>query len=86
MLDYKREARYYALTDFDLSYAPIEFDYTVQKWKEGVPVPEIHEQIKKKFNHDRSIEEIILLLFDLSYNGLIKKRKGGLLGWVKEEE
>lgn len=49
-------------------------------WKEGISIVDISNY----FN--RSQEECVALVLDQSMKGMIKQRKGGLLGWENVQE
>lgn len=70
---------YQALLDFDISYQPREVNHFLRRWEEGVDITEIHKELVK-WNNERTIDEVIILAFDLSYNELIEPRKHGIFG------
>jgi hypothetical protein len=68
---------YYALENFDLRFTEVEIDEFIELWNQGHSLKDIAKFLKKH-NKNRTFNEVSLLLFELSANRKVKKRKNGI--------
>lgn len=71
---------YDALTSFNLTYSTTEVKTVIKRWDEGVSLSMILDEVRDRFDEERTIDELNLLIFDLSYTGKLKPREGGIYG------
>ena len=65
---------YIALGNLDFSWDKTEIPKVIRYWDSGYSLDKISVKI------NRRIEDVFLLLYDLSLKEKIKERKGGLFG------
>lgn len=71
---------YIACFDIDFSWLPEEITEFIRLWKYGIALDEIADKL------DRPIDDVVMLLYDLSTRGKVKQRRGGLYGEVREQK
>jgi hypothetical protein len=65
---------YIACGDYDFSWKQEQVKLAALYWDEGMPLPEIAAKFRRRQ------EEVLLLMVDLSAQGKIRGRPGGILG------
>ena len=68
----------FILADCDFSFSETEIDNFKFLWNEGRSLEDIFRFLKNK-NAQRIYDEVVLLLFELSRNGEVEKRKNGIM-------
>jgi hypothetical protein len=68
------ERIYIACGDYDFSWKQEHLKLAALYWNEGMSLPEIAAKFKRRQ------EEVLLLMVDLSAQGKIRGRAGGILG------
>lgn len=75
----KPRKTYYACKGMDLEFKLREVDDFIYLWNEGYSVIDICKYIRG-YNHDRTQNEIAILIISLGEEGKIKPRKYGIWG------
>ena len=74
-----------ALEDRDFSWTQSEVEQAIRMWEQGASIADMVYALRKPVEalHDNYSErevEVVVLIMDLALKGLIKSRKGGVLG------
>jgi hypothetical protein len=87
LMPYKPGEAYRALEDYDLLFSLSEVLDFMMLWQQGHSLEDIWKYLKK-YNKERTYNEISLLLFDLHVNGKIEQRDHGIqkAEWSDEED